>query len=372
MAELTRLSGSEELVEAIKNVKRDNTRIFKIVIVDEELQLADLVRQDSSASLDFKKVPSLLSADEPCFVVFRNKEVTLSSPFVLILYVPDDAAVRQRMLYASSKLSVRKLFGRNDFSKEKEYSEIDEITWRSLQEGDAVKPWSTRELSSIELDRQEEVARGEARDRGHSGGASGFGSVELDLTQSAVASLNDLKLNRCNWAQLTLTPNHEEIDCVETKTINQNELSRHVSDNEPQFYLYNYDGSIVLIYCCPDENTSVKNRMVYSTCKASFSDQIKRNGINIVKKLNIRSSSELTTTLLREETSRNTATAFRPTANMFENRNNSIGNSNVKTRLSNPRAVPEGGTGSALRIIGGNNNRQLPKGVVLPPRGAYC
>jgi len=328
--------------------------------------------QSGTASIDFKKVPSVLNDSDPCIILYREKDFNLPAPWVLIVFVPDVAPVNLKMLYASGKGSLKDGLGRNLFGKNKEFSTIDEVVWKNVQFDDTVndspKPWSQRETTLKELEEQENQSRIEHMESPQTQ-PSGFQSVRMPLTNSAEQALRSLSSKQINWVQLTLGDNFDQIDCVISRTISDNDLADNIDFSQPQFYLYDLTGNIILIYCCPDEGTNIRNRMVYSTCKAGLADQIRSFGISVVKKFDIRSREEINIQNLRSETSRKVALRFSPSTEMLRgvnNRNNEDRNSNVKSRLS---MSPES-NGEIQKIMGGG--KKLPKGVVLPPPGAYC
>jgi len=277
--------------------------------------------------------------------------------------------------------------GKNNFGRTKEFSTVDEVTWINLQINDLntdTKPWSQREISLQELDQQELQTRKDYQDNPQTE-PSGFGSVRLPLTSHTEDELRKLCSKQVNWVQLTLGENFEQIDTVCSKTISENDIADNIDFTQPQFYLYDLNGSIILIYCCPDEGTNVKNRMVYSTCKAGLSEQIKSTGVTVVKKFDVRTREEANIRNLTEETNRRTSMRFKPTKEMLKglgNQNYSYGeeseygettsNSNIKSKL-NRDSPQEGGVQTAFRIMkgSGGGSPKLPKGVVIPPPGAY-
>jgi len=291
----------------------------------------------------------------------------------LIVYVPDVAPVNLKMLYASSKGSLKDGLGRNLFGKNKEFSTLDEVVWKNIQMNDIMtndpKPWSQREITLSELEEQENMSRRELMDNPQTQ-PSGFNTVRMPLTNSTEQALRSLSSRQVNWIQLTLGDNYEQIDTVLSKTISDNELAQNIDFSQPQFYLYDLGGNIILIYCCPDEGTNIRNRMVYSTCKAGLAEQIRSFGISVVKKFDIRSRDEVNITNLRNETSRKVALRFTPTTEMLRgtgsNRNEDRNSVNVRSKLTNNQQT-EGV--NIQKIMGGGG--KLPKGVVIPPPGAY-
>jgi len=169
---------------------------------------------------------------------------------------------------------------------------------------------------------------------------------------------------------------------------------------EPQFYFYKRAGTLILIYCCPEKGSNIKNRIVYSTCKSSLADSIKNLGVSgDVKKYDVRESSEVTDAALSQHLNSGVATSFKPTPAMMRGeyrtgagagagiaRSGPTGGNFNRAGYNQPvrsgsaeragavpvmRNLPQGGLASFLNSQPGGPVR-LPKGVVLPPKGAYC
>jgi len=229
---------------------------------------------------------------------------------------------------------------------------------------------------------------------------SGFSQVTFPLTPAAEEAIRALDVGTHNWVQLALNNPPTQIDVVITKTISSGELSEVVHPVDPQFYLYNKEGTIVLIYCCPDKvseagfSQTIKNRMVYSTCKASCAESIKSLGITNVKKFDIRDPSDLTEEGLTAHLSTKVAALFSgselrgspqrnmstPTRNQGFDSSQYRGNTPVFNRpgYSQPHEVNSAykerqpKPGSLAGLMASTGTGKLPKGVVLPPKGAYC
>lgn len=399
----TNINVSENAKNAFQNARNESTRFLKLQIKHETFELVSTEPQTGTSSIDFKKIPTLINAHEPCVILYREKEFTLPSPWIMIVFVPDSADVNSRMLYAASKGSLKDALGRNAFSKIKDFSTPDEVTWKNIQTVDTAinnsdpKPWSQREISIQDLNSQENQARNEYMERNNNtqtdSQPTGFSQITLPITPKAEQSLNKLKSKQVNWVQLTLGDEFNHIDCVNERNVSENDLANNITFNEPQFYLYNLNGSIILIYCCPEDGSNIKNRMVYSTCKATLADQIRKSGVPVVKKFDVRTKDEVNINNLKQEIARKVSSNFRATEDMIRGnspsnrRNNSPfkknqnqndkepdyneENANISSKLVS-RDVPQQGTAYMIQSGDGKSPKQLPKGVVLPPPGAYC
>lgn len=369
MSTQTNVSVSEDLVKTFKRAQSESYRIFHIKIEEETFVLGEAVKEAATASLDFKKASNYCTEDEACIILYREKSFTLPSPWIYISYVPENSDPSTKMIIATGKSSLVGALGSNAFGKHHEFSESNEVVWMNVQKtGDNfTAALSQREIEIRNINNEQEKLRNELITNTDKRPSS-FVQVKLPLSEAAKEALDKLKTNVVNWVQLCISDSADGIDVVNTATVTQGNARNQIDENQPQFYLYNYNNAIVLIYFYPDKGASAQKGMVYSTSKAALSDTIKSYGISVVKKFDIRTLDEMNMNNLMSETTRSTSTAFRPTQNMFRNANPS---SNNRSR-SLSQNVPQGGVQSAFRLMNSTGDRKsLPKGVVIPPKGAW-
>lgn len=62
---------------------------------------------------DYEKfVEPLIEENTPCYIFFRlDKKSSIGYEWLLISYTPDTAKIREKMLYASTKATMKKEFG---------------------------------------------------------------------------------------------------------------------------------------------------------------------------------------------------------------------------------------------------------------------
>jgi len=177
------------------------------------------------------------------------------------------------------------------------------------------KPYTAQELLLLKVHQEEEETRKQLMNAPVQ--ASGFHKVSIPLTDAAKVDINKLKTGEVNWVQLSLDAGFKEIQPVKTETIKDwSTLSTHIVTTAPQFYLFNFDANsseeIVLIYCLPEKGTTIKNRMVYSTCKAALAESLSSELGFSVKKFDIRDPKELTEEALKQHLDLKVASIFTP------------------------------------------------------------
>lgn len=261
--------------------------------------------------LDLDAISAQWSADEAAFILFKEKQWGPSN-WILIAFIPDSGPVQQRTIFGSAIQHVKLALGQDKFGSDKRYAEMSELTWnnvKGLGGGTAEKPWSKREIAQQQLNAAEDVARQEAQAKP----ASGFHTASYPFTAEASSALQQLKSGEVNWVQLSLDESRKNMTTVCAKQVSAtSDLPGLIDAKEPQFYLYNYTGStLVLVYCCP-EAAPQKNRMIYSTCKASLAEELKSSGVAVVKKYDIRDPAEMSTSALNEAMRSASASLFKP------------------------------------------------------------
>ena len=92
-----------------KEASSDGTLACMLVsILDEAFTLGATVPLGASAEADFEATKRLLSEDEATYLLFRLLRGGESQGWAFISFVPDTAPVKQKMLYANAKDTLKK------------------------------------------------------------------------------------------------------------------------------------------------------------------------------------------------------------------------------------------------------------------------
>jgi hypothetical protein len=397
------------------NGKQSNLRFLKIRIVSEKLEFAGS-GNSGTTSLDFNSFQRTLNAEEGCFIAFRYKDAFADAPWAFIMFTPDSIPVRERMAYASAFGAARDALGFRNFSKIKRYSVPSEFVWMQFHnsESEALestkkgvntansnklhaqsqpapavnakpaeeeKPWSQRELLLRQLEQDEAVARREMEKsmQQRSVPVIGIAQVAFALTDPVENAIQEMQNGIHNWIQISMNKPPTRFELVTTKNIMPDELESSVDSKNPQYYLYNTDGVIVVIYCCP-EQTKGENfaqarqyRMVFATAKSSLLEALQKLNLNCpLRKYDIQEPNELTESTLRSHLQSKTSeikNARNLQGSAFAEQSNS--NMYRPAYRAGAASAPAHGTAIPLaNVMAGY--KPLPKGVVKPPRGAYC
>lgn len=240
-------------------------------------------------------VEPIVEENTPCFIFFRSDtKSSIGYEWLLISYIPDNAAIRQKMLYASTKATMKKEFGSPHIKEEYHATSQRETSLYSYKKHkkamSAPAPLTQREEEMLEIRRNEvqtEINTESRQTTLHS-------AIKLcSLTEAAEAAIRDTVRGTYNYLQFKIDLKDENIHLVKAINVDIEKLPKEIPDDEARYHIYlfkhthegDYLESYVFIYSMPGYKCPVKERMMYSTCKASFILRINELGLRIDKKV---------------------------------------------------------------------------------------
>lgn len=134
--------------------------------------------------------------------------------------------------------------------------------------------------------------------------------LAFPLQEEAKQALQQLAQKSINYIQLKLDTEKETIELVHSDPTETSELPCRVPTDTPRyhFFLYkhshegDYLESVVFIYSMPGYSCSIKERMLYSSCKSRLLDEVEKDyHLEVAKKMEIDSGDELTEEFLYDE-----------------------------------------------------------------------
>ncbi|EDQ91064.1 uncharacterized protein MONBRDRAFT_31730 [Monosiga brevicollis MX1] len=312
MSHQTGIQGSDELTAAFaKLYNSDDTRMLLILIENEEMVLSKTFPTQGSEAEDWDNCV-LATADEkePCYMIFRLDSRNASGyEFVLIAWSPDFAHIKKKMLYAATRATLKQTFGMLHLKAELFGTVTDDISYagyqRHLVSEAAPPPLTEEEYEKAEIRKAETGVEIGASTKHQI--ATG---VAFPVESKAMSALKDLKAGKITYVQMSLDLSKEEILLAESGSYHVDKIQSLVSDDEPRYHVFNFkhnhEGdtieSTVFIYSCPGFKCSVKQRMMYSTCKSPLIDVVEDEiKLELAKKLEIGESAELTQEFLYDQ-----------------------------------------------------------------------
>ncbi|XP_071081768.1 twinfilin-1-like [Haliotis cracherodii] len=314
MSHQTGISASKDLADFFAICKDGSIRLVKISIENEQLVLSHNEKPVNTWEDDYDQlILPLLEEKQPCYIFFRTDEkggTGSAFQWIFISWSPDFSPVRQKMLYAGTRATLRKEFGGNYIKDEVFGTAKEDVTLagyrkhRQSQQAPAPLTYAEEELDMI---KKNEVHAEIGVDTKH----QTVQGVMFPLTQGARDKLEGYKEGMYSYVQLSLDLKAEVVDveCVE-EDLNLSRLTSKVPTDHARYHLVNFKHShegdymenTVFIYSMPGYKCSIKERMLYSSCKSPLTDTLEKSiGIAIVKKIEIDDPKELTAEFLQEE-----------------------------------------------------------------------
>ncbi|CAG9862572.1 unnamed protein product [Phyllotreta striolata] len=310
MSHQTGIKANDELKKFFATSRDGSIRLIKVSIKEEQLVLDGYEHVKGTWEQDFD--PSIgpqIEENQPCYLMYRLDSKNNSNyEWMLVSWTPDTAPVRQKMLYASTKATLKQEFGSSQIKEEMHCTITSDITlngyFKHKKSTAAPAPLSMREEELNELKKTEvntEISI-DTKQQTLSG-------VAFPLTTSTQDAIIDMIRGTYNYLQLKIDMNEESIHLVTAENVSLEKLASKVPKDKGRYHLFkfkhthegDYMESFIFIYSMPGYSCSVKERMLYSSCKNPLTDSISKLGLEIAKKLEIDSGDELTEKYLYEE-----------------------------------------------------------------------
>ena len=197
------ISVSKELQDAFNNfVSTPSQRGLVVGIQSEALTpLHTLPSNSTDFFSDLSGLPALLQKDVAAYIILRRYQ-NAPDGYVAVTYVPDTAPVRQKMLFASTRLTLVRELGTERFRESifvTEMKELEPQGWEKHDASGALKAPLTEEEESLKG-----VKEAEAEARGGTGGRrlETGGHFDLAISDEARQSLEGFKDSKENLLQL--------------------------------------------------------------------------------------------------------------------------------------------------------------------------
>ncbi|MCH0628843.1 hypothetical protein JNB11_02520 [Kocuria palustris] len=236
----------------------------------------------------------------PRYIIIPSED---SGNYIFILFIPDDAHIRQKMLYALTKNTLLLSLGLGKFPKNKTFAwtDLEELTHqyyqRSIGDNDTAGVMTEDERVVSTINRMENLGVGNRQLASMGTQDNLLYPFELSL-ELAFADFN----KQGQVVVFRIDSDREQLALQGSKSAVTPEslvsvLEAHTSDDvQPQYAIYQYaDGNTAFIYSCP-LGSKVKQRMLYASFKLGLINHLKQQGIEITKNIEVGDLDELETT----------------------------------------------------------------------------
>ncbi|CAK1553516.1 unnamed protein product [Leptosia nina] len=310
MSHQTGIQANAQLQKYFSKCRDGKIRVLKVTIENEQLSLSTHQPVKGTWEQDFDKyVPPLIVEDLPCYILYRfDSTNSLGFEWLLLSWSPDSAPVRHKMLYASTKATLKQDFGSSHIKDEMHATTKEEVSLKGYKAHvsgvNAPAPLTDREEALKELNQS-----GQDPNYGTDARQSTMGGIAFPITESAKQGIIDLQSGSYNYLQFKIDLEDEKICLAKAANITLIELPAQVPSEEARYHLYifkhTHEGdqmdSIVFIYSMPGYTCSIKERMMYSSCKGNFLELIESMGVQVAKRVGVDEGKELTEEFLYDE-----------------------------------------------------------------------
>jgi len=309
MSHQTGIQASEELKSYFAGVKDSDVRLMKVGIDNEELILLGNQNVDGSWEEDFDKcILSTIEPKQPCYIFYRlDSQNNQGYEWLFIAYSPDDSEIRQKMLYAGTRATIKLEFGGGHIADELFGTVKNEVTLDGYKKHKVMKaadaPLTMSEVELKEVKQQHLNAAISTK-------AATLPGVSFPIDDQAITELIRIGNKEISYVQLSIDVAKEMINLEKSCDLEVGQLASEVPTDKPRYHVFlfkhthegDYLESLIFIYTMPGYACSVKERMLYSSCKAPLlggcEDVLK---MEIAKKLEVSEGSELTAEFLQDE-----------------------------------------------------------------------
>ncbi|PPJ56748.1 hypothetical protein CBER1_08684 [Cercospora berteroae] len=306
------ISASQELHDAFNGfVSSTSQRALLAGIENEKLIPTGMIPlQSQNFTEDLSQVAAEAKPDKALYVLLKV-EPSAADGFVAITYVPNAAPVRQKMLFASTRLTLVRELGIERFRQTLFATEASELTaegWKKHEQHEALKAPLTEEEAGLAgvKDAEAQESQGTSARRGHAPN-----KINVPTGEGVLEALQSLNEEGCRGTLVQLKyqlPDETLTLDSSNDNVEPSQVAGLLSTNEPRYSFYSHpstqaaDGkpTILFVYTCPTAS-KIKERMVYSTGKSWTRTVAERDaGITVTKSLEATEPSELTADLFGE------------------------------------------------------------------------
>lgn len=301
MAAASGISVSPDLEQKFLEVQgNSDTGFIKVVVNNESFEI---VSENPSSSDNFAAARECLEKGKACYIIVRNPVDT--GKWVLVLFVPDNARVRDKMLYASSAAALKAGFGSAKFSPDFHITTIDECNSDAYQqenkEADKYDIYTFREIDASAAEHESALMVNDVT-------REAVVSMPIKCSEQAEAAIKNIAVGDQRCAILSLNSKTEALDLEYAGDITPDQAREKVPDKEPRYLLLKFrhekDGAskstLIFYYYCAD-NCKPREKMHYSACKAAFIRLVTGFGGAIAKSFEVSSKDDISEKFLMEE-----------------------------------------------------------------------
>ncbi|XP_078138154.1 twinfilin-1b [Centroberyx gerrardi] len=311
MSHQTGIQATGEVRDIFAKARNGAYRLIKVVITNEQLVVGGSQQACKRWDQEYDDyVLPLLEDDMPSYLLYRLDSTNNQGyEWIFLAWSPEHSPVRQKMLYAATRATLKKEFGGGHVKDEIFGTTRDDVSlsgYRThLASLAAPLPLTAaeEELRQIKLNEVQTDIGVDSKQQTLSG-------VSFPMQREALQALEQFRNKKINYVQLEIDFRNESIKLSSTAPTELKELPKRIPKDTARyhFFLYkhshegDYLESPVFIYSMPGYKCSIRERMLYSSCKNPLLDTVENNlRIQIAKKMEVDCGDDLTADFLYEE-----------------------------------------------------------------------
>ncbi|KAH7408581.1 hypothetical protein DE146DRAFT_777127 [Phaeosphaeria sp. MPI-PUGE-AT-0046c] len=303
------IAASQELKTALGSLITSTSERGLVATIQNETIVpgATITSTSSSFLSDLSALSSHITPNAALYILLRRAD-SLSSPdksLVAITYVPNAAPVRQKMLFASTRLTLVRELGGEHFPESIFTTEPAELTaegWeKHIAHEKKENPLTAEEQSLQDIKDAEALESRGTRGQGLAQG----GRIAIRAEGGIGEALQSLgQAGGDNLVQLRMNPTNETLELVSSSSATPATIASQLDTKEPRYAFYRHDdaaGSIVFISTCPSA-AKIRERMLYAASRGNVVGLAQNEGgLKVAKKLEATNPDEVTEAVILEE-----------------------------------------------------------------------
>uniref|UniRef100_A0A672IN21 Twinfilin actin binding protein 2 n=1 Tax=Salarias fasciatus TaxID=181472 RepID=A0A672IN21_SALFA len=238
-----------ELRQFLARARGGAVRLIKVCIQDEQLVLGAYREPEQSWDQDYDHfLLPLLDERAPCYLLYRlDSQNALGYEWIFISWSPEDSPVKQKMLYAATRATVKKEFGGGHVKYELFGTAEEDVCLLGYQRhvsscsGPAPLTPAEQELQRIKITevRGQRVKTEISVESKH----QTLQGLAFPLQETARQALQQLAQKRVNYIQLRLDVEKETIELVHCNPTETRDLPSRVPKDTPRYHFFLYKHS---------------------------------------------------------------------------------------------------------------------------------
>lgn len=307
MSHQSGIQASAELADLLPKMQDDEeSRMIQVKIEEEEMVVGGVCNRSGDDRDDWNStIFSVTEEKQCCFILYRlDSKNSNGYDWVFISYSPDFAHVRQKMLFASTRATLKSFFGAGYIKWEMFGTVPDDISLEGFDKHvaseEAPVPLTADEHEKKELQKFETGAEiGSSTKK-----ALVATGIDFPVAEDAISALKQLEHGDITFVQLELDLAQEVINLGASGEMTVEQAAATLPDDMARYnvfrFTHNHEGdeldSIVFLYSCPSFKMKVKARMLYASGKQPVVDFIESEAVGLLidKKAEIEDATDFT------------------------------------------------------------------------------